>query len=47
MPPAVLRLFSARMRGAETVVVPDAGHSAYWENPDVFNRAVLTFIAKH
>jgi len=47
MPPAVLRLFSARMRRAETVVVPDAGHSAYWENPDVFNRAVLTFIAKH
>jgi len=26
------------------VVAPDAGHSAYWEQPEVFNRAVLDFI---
>jgi pimeloyl-ACP methyl ester carboxylesterase len=29
------------------VVAPESGHSVYWEEPDVFNRAVLTFIAKH
>jgi len=46
-PPAVQRLFAARVKQAETVVVPEAGHSAYWEQPEIFNRAVLTFVAKH
>ena len=46
-PPSVLRLFAARMRGAETVIVPEAGHSVYWEQPEVFNREVLAFIGKH
>jgi len=46
-PPPVLNLFAARIKQAETLVVPDAGHSAYWEQPEMFNRAVLTFIAKH
>jgi pimeloyl-ACP methyl ester carboxylesterase len=46
-PPPVMRLFAARIKGAEAVVVPEAGHSAYWEQPDVFNRAVLDFIKKH
>jgi len=46
-PPPVLRLFAARIKGADSVVVPEAGHSAYWEQPDVFNRAVLDFISKH
>jgi pimeloyl-ACP methyl ester carboxylesterase len=46
-PPPVLKLFAARIKGAESVVVPEAGHSAYWEQPEVFNRAVLEFIRKH
>jgi pimeloyl-ACP methyl ester carboxylesterase len=46
-PPTVLRLFAARIKGAESVIVPEAGHSTYWEQPEVFNRAVLTFLAKH
>jgi pimeloyl-ACP methyl ester carboxylesterase len=46
-PPPVLALFAARIEGAESVLVPDVGHAAYWEAPDVFNRAVLTFIARH
>ena len=46
-PPSVLRLFSARIRGAEAVVVPEAGHSVYWEQPALFNKAVLPFVAKH
>jgi pimeloyl-ACP methyl ester carboxylesterase len=46
-PPAVLRLFAARIKGAETLVIPQAGHSSYWEQPDVFNRAVLDFLRKH
>jgi pimeloyl-ACP methyl ester carboxylesterase len=46
-PPFVLQLFAARIKNAESVIVPEAGHSAYWEQPEVFNRAVLGFIRKH
>ena len=46
-PPAVLRLFAERMPHADLVVVPESGHAASWENPDVFNRAVLRFLRKH
>jgi pimeloyl-ACP methyl ester carboxylesterase len=46
-PPSVLRLFAARIKNSESVIVPEAGHSAYWEKPEVFNRAVLGFIRKH
>jgi pimeloyl-ACP methyl ester carboxylesterase len=46
-PPAVLRLFAAHMPTAETRIVPETGHSAYWEQPDELNRAILTFVAKH
>src|SRR5579871_1408285 len=46
-PPSIARLIAAKIPGAELVVAPESGHSVYWEEPDVFNRAVLTFIAKH
>ncbi len=46
-PPAALRLFAARIPGALSTVLPDVGHSAYWEQPAAFNRAVLDFIARH
>ena len=46
-PPPVLRLFAARIKNAESMIVPDAGHSTYWEEPGTFNRAVLDFIKKH
>jgi len=46
-PPPVLQLFTARIKGAESVIVPEAGHSTYWEQPQVFNRAVLEFLRKH
>ena len=46
-PPFVLQLFAARIKNAESVIVPEAGHSAYWEQPEIFNRAVLSFIRKH
>ncbi|HWA37267.1 MAG TPA: alpha/beta hydrolase [Burkholderiales bacterium] len=44
MPPSVLRLLAARMPHATTQVVPECGHSAYWEQPAVFNTAVLDFL---
>jgi pimeloyl-ACP methyl ester carboxylesterase len=46
-PPALLQLFAAHIKGAESLIIPRAGHSAYWEQPDVFNRAVLDFLRKH
>jgi len=46
-PPSVLRLFTARIRGAESIVVAESGHSAYWEQPEIFNRAVIEFLRKH
>jgi len=46
-PPSVLRMFSVHMKQAETAIIPDSGHSSYWENPDIFNRTVLAFISKY
>jgi pimeloyl-ACP methyl ester carboxylesterase len=46
-PPPVMQMFADRIKGAELVVVPEAGHSTYWEQPEAFNSAVLAFIRKH
>ncbi len=46
-PPPFLRFFTARIKTAESLIIPEAGHSAYWEQPEIFNRAVLEFIRKH
>jgi pimeloyl-ACP methyl ester carboxylesterase len=46
-PPPVLRLFAARMKGAETLVVPEAGHSVFWEEPELFNGTLLAFLARY
>lgn len=46
-PPPVLRLFTDRIAKSKSVVIPACGHSAYWEQPELFNRTVLDFIGKH
>jgi pimeloyl-ACP methyl ester carboxylesterase len=46
-PPPIMRMFAARVKGSKAVVIPEAGHSGYWEQPEIFNRTVLDFIAKH
>ncbi|HYR84944.1 MAG TPA: alpha/beta hydrolase [Terriglobia bacterium] len=46
-PPPLLRLFTSRIRNTESLIIPEAGHSAYWEQPEIFNRTVLEFIRKH
>ncbi len=33
--------------GCRFETVPDAGHAAFWEQPQVWNRFVLEFIAGH
>ena len=47
MPPSVLRLFAKRFPRCESLVLPECGHSAYWEQPEAFNSAVLAFLRKH
>jgi pimeloyl-ACP methyl ester carboxylesterase len=46
-PPPLLRMFTSRIKGSTSQVIPEVGHSGYWEKPDMFNRAVLDFIRKH
>jgi pimeloyl-ACP methyl ester carboxylesterase len=46
-PPPLMKLLASRIRDAEFLVVPNAGHSVYWEEPEVFNRSVLAFIGKY
>jgi pimeloyl-ACP methyl ester carboxylesterase len=37
----------AHVPGSELVRVPGAGHSTYFERPDVFNREVGRFLKGH
>ncbi len=45
--PAIARLIVAEIPNSELVIAPESGHSVYWEQPDVFNKAVLDFVGKH
>jgi pimeloyl-ACP methyl ester carboxylesterase len=44
IPPALLREIAPKFPNSQIVVVPGAGHSIQWEQPDAFNEAVLNFI---
>lgn len=46
-PPSISRMLQAKIPNSELVVAPESGHSVYWEQPEVFNKAVLDFIGKH
>ncbi len=46
-PPPAMRMLSDRVKNSQLLAIPEAGHSAYWEQPEVFNRAVIDFIRKH
>ena len=45
--PAMARMIAAEIPDSEIAYMPEAGHSSYWEQPELFNRAVLDFISKH
>jgi len=44
-PPAIIEACHRAVPGSRFAVIPDAGHSVYFEQPDAFNRAVLDFLA--
>ena len=46
-PPSIMRLVARHIPGSEIMIAPESGHSTYWEQPDLFNKTVLNFIAKH
>jgi pimeloyl-ACP methyl ester carboxylesterase len=46
MPPPVLRMIAQHIPGATTAVVPECGHSAFWEQPALFNKLVLDFLTR-
>lgn len=46
-PPDLLRMVARHIRGSEVTIVPESGHSLYWERPDIFNPTVLDFIRRH
>jgi pimeloyl-ACP methyl ester carboxylesterase len=45
-PPSIMRMVARHIPGSEISIVAEAGHSVYWEQPEMFNRAVLSFLAK-
>lgn len=46
-PPSILRMIARHVPINEVVIVPECGHSAYWEQPEFFNRTVLGFIGRN
>jgi pimeloyl-ACP methyl ester carboxylesterase len=45
-PPSIMRKIARHVPNNETVIVPECGHSPYWEQPELFNRTVLEFIGR-
>ncbi len=45
--PDSLREVAALIPGANAYVIPEAGHSSYFESPETFNRVVEDFISSH
>lgn len=43
-PPSIIKMFQAYIPHARLVEVAGAGHSVYFEKPEIFNRAVLEFL---
>ena len=45
--PAVLEVMHDKIPHSEFAVVPEAGHSVYYERPDMFNRLAMEFLKRH
>ena len=46
-PPAMMRLVAEQIPNCQFEVIPEAGHAAFYERPEVWNQFVLEFIAEH
>jgi pimeloyl-ACP methyl ester carboxylesterase len=45
--PALLTYVAQRLGKHEVVVIDHAGHAAFWEQPEAYNREVLRFLRQH
>ncbi len=43
-PPALMRMMAAHIPDCRFATVPEAGHAAFWEQPEIWNRLVLEFL---
>src|SRR5215813_12254826 len=46
-PSGAIRLWARHLKGHEWRLIPEAGHSVAWEQPEAFNEAVLDFLRRH
>jgi pimeloyl-ACP methyl ester carboxylesterase len=46
MSPGVLQFIAARMPAAQTALIDNAGHAAFWEQPAQFNATLLAFLKR-
>ena len=46
-PPEIVTAASKLVPNAELAIVPNAGHSAYFEQPELFNYLVSDFLSRH
>jgi 3-oxoadipate enol-lactonase len=46
-PPQEIEAAQRSMQHAEFIAIEEAGHSAYFEAPHVFNERVFDWLAKH
>jgi pimeloyl-ACP methyl ester carboxylesterase len=46
-PPSIARMLKQTIPHSELVIADEAGHSVYWESPDLFNTAVLDFTSRY
>jgi pimeloyl-ACP methyl ester carboxylesterase len=46
-PPSMMRAAAREIPGSQTLVVSEAGHAVQWEQPELFNRAVIAFFRQH
>jgi pimeloyl-ACP methyl ester carboxylesterase len=45
-PPSIMRMIARHVPNNELVIIPECGHSPYWEKPEFFNRTVLEFLRR-
>ena len=44
--PSIMRMIARHVPNNKLVIVPECGHSPYWEQPELFNRTVIEFIRR-
>ena len=45
-PPSIMRMIARHVPNNELVIIPECGHSPYWEKPEFFNLTVLEFLRR-